>query len=133
MVQRDRQQPYARVERLNRLLREILAERLERLADHDERLGVITITAVEVGPDLRQATVFLADLTDELADVLQEQRISLQGEIARQVRLKRTPQLRFRGDSSIESGQRVEAILRRLGEEPPVEEVTSNSPIPSHE
>jgi ribosome-binding factor A len=92
------------------------------MTDLDERLGLLTITAVSCEPDLRHATVWLASLSDEEAEALGELRVRLQAEISRQVRLKRTPQLTFQTDPAIVQGTRVEAILRHLeqpaGEQP---------------
>src|SRR5579863_8239697 len=55
---------YARTARVNALLREVVAEALERLSDHDDRLRLVTVTGVEVDPDLRRARVFLASLPE---------------------------------------------------------------------
>ena len=46
---------YPRVARVNEVLREVLAEAIERIADADERLAMLTVTAVRTDPDLRQA------------------------------------------------------------------------------
>jgi len=107
--------PYPRSARVNSLVLRVLAEELERLSDLDERLGLATITGVEVDPEQRHATVWLGSLPDEMAVGLGERRVELQAAIARQARLKRTPQLQFRADPAVESGQRVEQILRGLG------------------
>jgi ribosome-binding factor A len=100
--------------RVNELVREVLAEELERLQAHDDRLGLLTITHVEVEPDLRKATVMLSSLPDAAADVLSEHRARLQASLGRQVRLRRTPQLSFIADPAVEAGRRVEDILRGL-------------------
>ncbi|HLI55241.1 MAG TPA: 30S ribosome-binding factor RbfA [Acidimicrobiales bacterium] len=106
--------PYPRSARLNEVLREILADALERMEDLDERLGMLTVTAVECEPDLRHATVYLSSLSEEEAGALAGARVRLQAAISRQVRLKRTPQLRFSADPAVAAGQRIEDILRRL-------------------
>ncbi len=100
--------------RVNEVVREVVAEELERLADVDERLELVTVTAVEVEPGLRHGTVLLSSLTDETRAALAEHRGRLQAAIGEQVRLKRTPQLSFAPDRGVESGQRVEDILRGL-------------------
>jgi ribosome-binding factor A len=46
---------YPRTARVNEVVREVLAEELERLSD--PRLGLVTVTSVDVSPDLRHATV----------------------------------------------------------------------------
>jgi len=110
---------YPRTVRVNRLLRQVLAEELEKLSGDDERLRLATITAVEVDPDLRHAKVLFdpglePGVTDQVAEALSEQRVRLQAAVARQVRLKRTPQLSFLSDSGVTTGTRVEEILREI-------------------
>jgi ribosome-binding factor A len=108
---------------VNEVLREVLAEELERLADADERLALLTVTGVETDPDLRHATVLFASLGEAARVALQESRVRLQSAVGRQVRLERTPQLAFAADPAVAGGERVEAILRELAgrEQPPGE------------
>jgi len=106
--------PYPRTARVNQVLREVVAEALERLSDIDDRLRLITVTSVDTTPDLRRATVYLSSLSDDAAEVLADQRVGLQREIGRQVRLKRTPLLVFAPDPAVAHGFQVEEILRRL-------------------
>lgn len=96
------------------MLREIVADELERRVDEDPRLELLTVTAVAAEPDLRHATVLLSSLSDEAAEALAEHRVALQAAIGRQVRLKRTPQLAFEADPAVATGLRVEDILRGL-------------------
>jgi ribosome-binding factor A len=91
-----------------------LADALERLADTDDRLALVTITGVDCDPDLRHALVLLSSLDDQEALALAESRVRLQSVISQQVRLKRTPLLRFAADPAISSGARIEEILRDL-------------------
>ena len=106
--------PYPRTARVNEVLREVVADATERLADLDDRLRLVTVTAVDTSPDLSHATVYLSSLSDAAAEALEGQRVELQRAIGRQVRLKRTPHLRFAADPSVAHGQRVEEILRHL-------------------
>lgn len=106
---------YPRSARVNEVLREVIAEALERLADGDDRLQLLTVTGVECEPDLRHAVVLLASLDEEETAALAEARVRLQAAVSHQVRLKRTPQLSFVADPAVSSGQRVEDILRHLG------------------
>lgn len=108
---------FPRTARVNEILREVLADALERMEDLDERLGLLTVTAVECDPDLRHAVVFLSSLDKQEAEALAESRVRLQAAIAAEVRLKRTPQLRFAADPAVEAGQRVEDILRTIHSE----------------
>jgi ribosome-binding factor A len=106
--------PYPRSLRVNQVLRQVVAEELERLADADERLRLVTVTAVDTAPDLRQATVYLSSLSDDSAEALAERRTQLQRAVGRQVRMKRTPQLEFLVDPAVVAGGRVEEVLRRI-------------------
>jgi ribosome-binding factor A len=110
---------YPRTARLNELLREVLAEELERLADHDERLTLITVTDVEIEADLRHAKVLFSSLAGEANEALEEGRVRLQAAVGRQIRMKRTPQLAFAEDPAVAAGRRVEDILRDIRENEP--------------
>jgi len=107
--------PYPRARRVNEVLRQVVAEELERLADADERLRMLTVTEVETAADLRNATVFLATLEADADEALQERRAQLQRAVGQQVRMKRTPRLQFVADPSVSAGEKVEEVLRRLG------------------
>jgi ribosome-binding factor A len=109
---------YARSLRINQVLREVLAEELERLADADERLRLLTITSVETAPDLRNAKVYLSSLQDEAAEALEERRSHLQRFVGREMRIKRTPRLSFIADPAVREGAVIEDVLRRLKHPP---------------
>ena len=106
---------YARTLRVNEVVREVIADELERCSD--PRLTLVTVTGVNVSPDLRHATVFYAALgrhDDDIPAALRAAAPHLQGVLGEQVRLKYLPRLQFREDPAIEHGQRVEEILRGL-------------------
>jgi ribosome-binding factor A len=104
---------YPRTARVNAVLAQVLGDALERLRDDDERLALLTVSAVSVEPDLRHATVFMASLPEGACEALEARRGELQASIAREVRLKRTPTLSFVPDPAIAAGERVEEALRR--------------------
>jgi ribosome-binding factor A len=113
---------YERTARVNEVVREVLADELERLSD--PRLGLLTVTGVEVTPDLRQATVYYSALIPAKGEeehdtegTLRSVAPQLQAAIGRQVRMKYTPHLVFREDPAIRAGERVDEILRRLHSE----------------
>jgi ribosome-binding factor A len=105
---------YPRALRVNQVLQQVVAEELERLADADERLRLLTVTSVDTAPDLRNATVYVGTLDPEAAEALEERRAQLQRHVGREVRMKRTPRLQFAADPAVSAGQRVEEVLRRL-------------------
>lgn len=127
---------YPRTARINEVVREVLAEELERMSD--PRLSMVTITGVDVTRDLRHAKVYYAALgrhDDEIEVALRKAAPHLRGVLGRQVRLKYLPELEFLLDPAIEQGQRVEAILRSINEEragdPPTPEDPSSPEQPT--
>ncbi len=112
---------YARTARLNEVLREVLADKLERIESDSEHLGMLTVTAVECDPDLRHATVLLSSMSEADKAALELARVELQAAIAGQLQLRRTPRLRFVADPAVAAGLRIEEILSHLP--PSAEEV----------
>jgi ribosome-binding factor A len=107
----------SRMRRVNESLREVLSEALPELKD--PRIGFVTITGVETSPDLRQARVFVSVLGTERTRErtltgLQAAHSVLQSRIARELRLKRTPQLSFEYDPSVERGVRMAKLIDEL-------------------
>jgi ribosome-binding factor A len=102
------------VARINELMREVVAESIERLRDAEESLELLTVTGVDCTTDLRQAVVYLSSLSEAAAVVLEERRGQLQRDVASQVRMKRTPKLSFAIDPAVVHGQLVDDALRRL-------------------
>ena len=119
---------FPRTARVGALLREIVAEELEKVTDQDERLGLLTVTAVQPDPDFRHATVLLSSVSDEVAEVLETHRYRLQAAIGRQVRLKHTPQLTFEADPAIAAGSKIEAVLQEIRNNPPVRQAADVAP-----
>lgn len=112
--------PTSRMRKVNSTLREVLADEIERLTD--PRLSLVSVTGVDTSPDLRRATVYISTLEleagPEAVEALNRAAPRLQGALARQVRIKYTPQLEFTLDTGVVHGERIEEILRRLNEEP---------------
>lgn len=104
---------YPRTARVNEVVREVLAEELERLSD--PRLGLVTVTDVDVSPDLRHADVYYSARGDgETAAALRSAAPHLRSVLGRQVRLKYLPELAFHVDPSIEAGRRIDEIIAGL-------------------
>ena len=82
--------------------------------------ALITVNAVDVSPDLRNATVHVSVLGTAAQqrtalERLEHHRRVLQAELSKRVVLKFTPHLHFRLDESVERGSRVLDILEELG------------------
>jgi len=115
------------MERVNAAVREVVADELELI--DDPRLNLVTVMGVDVTADLRQGVVWFSSApatpkkgkqarSDEtVAAALGEHRIRLQKAIAAQLRMKRTPELRFKADPAIAAGTIVEDLIRQLHKE----------------
>jgi ribosome-binding factor A len=106
-----------RMRRVNEALREVLSEGIGELKD--PRIGFVTVTGVKASPDLRYARVYVSVMGSErkrdatLAG-LQSSHGVLQGRVNRELRLKRTPQLTFEYDPTIERGVRLSRLIDEL-------------------
>jgi ribosome-binding factor A len=103
--------------RVNESVRQVLAEALPDLKD--PRIGLVTITGVVTSPDLRVATVYVSVLGNArkrraTLDGLASAHGLLQGQLARQLRMKRTPELTFEYDLSVERGVRMTQLIDEL-------------------
>lgn len=103
--------------RVNESVREVVSESLVEL--DDPRIQLVTVTAVETSPDLRHATVFVSVLGSErrVAEALRGLAAAhgvLQARVGRELRLKRTPQLAFEYDPSVERGVRMTKLIDEL-------------------
>jgi ribosome-binding factor A len=111
-----------RLQRVEQTLRRALADILLRGDLRDPRLrnaAAISITAVKISPDLGQAQVYVDVLGDEAARAevlagLNAGASALRAKLGGQIRLKRTPSLRFVVDRSIEQGRKIEAVIAEL-------------------
>jgi ribosome-binding factor A len=109
-----------RMRRVNESVRQVLSESLGDLKD--PRIGFVTITGVETSPDLRHARVFVSVLgsekkRDATISGLNSSHGVLQAAIAKELRMKRTPQLTFEYDPTVERGVRLSALIDELNSE----------------
>ena len=108
--------------RVNEALREVLSARIAE-GLKDPRIGFVTVTAVETSPDLRHARVFVSVLGSERKRErsmvgLQAAHGVLQARVSSELRLKRTPQLAFQYDPTVEHGVRMSRLIDELAPEP---------------
>ncbi|MFW6438105.1 MAG: 30S ribosome-binding factor RbfA [Armatimonadota bacterium] len=113
--------PSQRQESVSRELQEEIARIVQHDID-DPLIGFVTITDVDISPDLRHAIVYYSVLGDE-----EQKRESgkgirraakyIRGLIAERMDLRYTPSLRFELDETAENAQRIEELLRQEADE----------------
>jgi ribosome-binding factor A len=106
-----------RMRRVNEAVKEVVSEAVGELKD--PRIGFVTVTGVETSPDLRHARVFVSVLGSEAKrtktlDGLAAAHGVLQARVARELRMKRTPQLAFEYDPTVERGVRMTQLIDEL-------------------
>jgi ribosome-binding factor A len=105
----------SRMRRVNEVIRQVLGDVIATDLK-DPRVGFVTVTDVDTSPDLRTARVYVSVLGGEaerekaLAG-LQSAHGFLQGKIAAELRMKRTPTLTFHYDESVDRGVRISRLL----------------------
>jgi ribosome-binding factor A len=101
--------------RVNEVIRQVLGDVIATDLK-DPRIGFVTVTDVDTSPDLRTARVYVSVLGSEsdreraLAG-LRSAHGFLQGRIASELRMKRTPTLTFHYDESVDRGVRISHLL----------------------
>jgi len=101
-------------ERIHEEISDLLLKRIR-----DPRLAYVTVTDVEVSPDLKLATVFVSALGDQESrhsalEGLNHASSYIRRELAQRLQLRFTPELRFLLDDSWERGARVDELLGQL-------------------
>jgi ribosome-binding factor A len=101
--------------RVNEVIRQVLGDAIATDLK-DPRIGFVTVTDVDTSPDLRTARVYVSVLggESEREKALAGLRSShgfLQGRIAAELRMKRTPTLTFHYDESVDRGVRISRLL----------------------
>ena len=114
---------YPRTARLSEVLREVIADELTLI--DDERLDLVTITAIDVDAEMNRAIVYFDSMFGEEGDegvveALNEFRPRMQASINRQMHARKTPILSFRPDEVIRSAARIEELLRKQPDTSPL-------------
>ncbi len=120
-----------RAERIGETIRSILAVELLELTD--PRLEMVTVTGVDVTPDLAHASVWFDVLGGEEARVGAQRALDgatrrLQQAVARGLHARRTPKLTFAPDHGIAAGERLDATLRELRSSGILDDTTGDGP-----
>ncbi len=106
--------------RIDEVMRKVIGSAIATDLE-DPRIGFVTVTAVQTSPDLRSARVYVSVLGDEeereaTMAGLAAAHGKLQAAIAREVRIKHTPTLKFHYDETLERAVRLSRLLE--GDEP---------------
>ncbi|MBN6887208.1 ribosome-binding factor A [Cytobacillus horneckiae] len=104
-------------EQMKKELGEIIGRKIK-----DPRIGFVTVTDVQVTGDLQQATVFISVLGDEeqrenTLRGLAKAKGFIRSEIGQRIRLRKTPEILFEFDESIDYGNRIESLLHQIQDE----------------
>jgi ribosome-binding factor A len=103
--------------RVDEAMRKVLSEGIGELKD--PRVGFVTVTGVKVTTDLEHATVWVSVLGSEKTrtralEALEGAAGVLQGRVARELHLRRTPHLRFAYDAAVAEGVRMSKLIDEL-------------------
>ncbi len=110
-------------EQMKKELSEIIGRKLK-----DPRIGFVTVTDVAVTGDLQQATVYISVLGDskqreDTLKGLEKAKGFMRSEIGQRIRLRKTPELFFEFDESIDYGNRIETLISQIhAEDKPAKE-----------
>jgi ribosome-binding factor A len=101
-------------EQMKKELSDIIGRKIK-----DPRIGFVTVTDVQVTGDLQQAKVFISVLGDEeqrenTLKGLAKAKGFIRSEIGHRIRLRKTPEIIFEFDESIDYGNRIETLLHDL-------------------
>ncbi len=117
-----------RLLRINENIKETLSRVITAEGLKDPRIGFVTVTGVETTSDLRHAKVFVSVLgkkaeREATMQALEKSRGFLQTRINAAVHMKRTPQLQFFYDDTLDNALHIEKLMKAeeavLGSEPP--------------
>jgi ribosome-binding factor A len=101
-------------EQMKKELSDIIGRKIK-----DPRIGFVTVTDVQVTGDLQQAKVYISVLGDDeqkenTLKGLAKAKGFIRSEIGHRIRLRKTPEITFEFDESIDYGNRIDTILHQL-------------------
>ncbi|MGE6258794.1 30S ribosome-binding factor RbfA [Heyndrickxia sporothermodurans] len=101
-------------EQMKKELSEIIGRKIK-----DPRIGFVTVTDVQVTGDLQQAIVYITVLGDDkqkegTLNALEKAKGFIRSEVGHRIRLRKTPELAFAIDESIDYGNRIETLIKEI-------------------
>ena len=122
---KKQQRGYARQDRVQEQIMRDLAD-LTRTGLKDPRAGFITITEVELTRDYSHATVWYTVMDEKTREVtveaLDNAKGHLRSELAKRIKVFKTPELHFEYDESIERGMNISSLIDQANSEKPVQD-----------
>jgi len=118
---KNNKEPSQRQLRVGEEIRHILADMFMRGDFDDEMLRdvSITVTEVDVSPDMRNATAYVSPLggsviQDDIIEELNVQAQEFNREIAKRMKMKFTPRVKFSGDNRFDYADKIETLLKKV-------------------
>jgi ribosome-binding factor A len=109
--------PYKRSQRVGDLLREEIAD-IIMYKLKDPRIGFVTVTGIDMAPDLKSARVFVSILKEEeresTLEVLNSSKHFFRSILSKRLKMKFIPHVEFRLDTSIEYGYKIDKLLKEI-------------------
>ncbi|PFA67840.1 ribosome-binding factor A [Bacillus sp. AFS015802] len=105
-------------EQMKKELSDIIGRKIK-----DPRIGFVTVTDVQVSGDLQQAKVYITvlggeDQRENTLKGLAKAKGFIRSEVGQRIRLRKTPEIIFEFDESIDYGNHIESLLRKVQDEP---------------
>lgn len=105
-----------RHERVAEEIKKVVSETL-RTKVSDPDIGMITVTDVELTKEMEIATIYFTSLNDNREEVeaaLNRAKGMVRSEVAKEIRIRKAPELQFKYDTSIEYGHKIENLLNEI-------------------
>ena len=110
-----------RLNRINEELKKEISSIISFELKNPEATGLISVTKVKVTPDLKFAKVYISMLNSKSKEktigALKKSSGFIRSEVAKRINLRITPELIFKEDDSIEYGERIDTILKKLSKD----------------
>ena len=108
-----------RADRVSAAIREEVASHLATNVKDPRIAGLVTVTGVDVTPDLRHARIYVSILNGDAnpqptIDALNDVGRWLKGQVGRALRLRLAPELEFKKDDTVARASRIEALLSQI-------------------
>ncbi len=109
---------FERTARVNEALKEEIADILDKKLK-DPRVGFVTVTGVDVSPDLRHADIFVSimgskDEQQATYQILNRAKGFIRSELGKRLRIKFLPELSLYIDESVEEGLRITKLIDQI-------------------